>query len=247
MSDQEWNDEIEVPPKKKGLPGWLMFCGGGCLIAVILTLLGGYFVFSEIKEMADPELQWAELEKATDMDARPPELELMFGWHLGIDLWMLKDNRGYVAVIYDFGDSSDSDRDEIFSEGFDGGGIAGLGKMNDSELGEITVQGRKLPIVRFQNSGGFSLGEESVKGGGAACFTDITPESNSGFMMLFLMRNPGQDNSKADIEDAVLVQFLAPFSIGSDRELYVAPAGHEHEGNPDHEHEADLLEPISDK
>ena len=38
MTGEEWADEPEVPKKKGGLPGWLWFCGGGCLIAVILGL-----------------------------------------------------------------------------------------------------------------------------------------------------------------------------------------------------------------
>jgi len=222
MSEQEeWAEEPVVPPKKGGLPGWLLFCGGGCLIAVILGTIGAFFMVKEVQKMIDPEVQWESLEESFELDERPPELTMMFGSHIGIDLWMIQDNRGYIAAIYDFGEAEAQDRDELFSEDFQGGGVPGLSKIEDPEVGEVAVQGRTLPIVRFINQGGFNPGgQEEVAGQGGACFVDLTAEGVPGFQMLFLMR---MDGKKDPISDEAVQQFLEPFVIGPKRQLYSAP------------------------
>jgi hypothetical protein len=226
MSDEQedWADEPAVPPKKRGLPGWLMFCGGGCLIAVILGAIAGYLLVREVKEAMDPEAQWERLGESIAYDARPPELNMMFGWNVGVDVWVVEDKRGYIAIIYDFGESEADSRDEIFSENFKGGGVPGLSNIDDPEVGEVMVQGRALPIVRFQNQGGINFGgQEEVAGQGAACFLDLTSEGDPGFKMLFLMRATG---GKEPIPDSAVQDILEPFLIGPAHETYVVPTGH---------------------
>lgn len=223
MSEEEWADAPTMPPKKKGFPGWLMFCGGGCLIALILGGIGGYFVFGEIKKAMDPEEQWARLEESFELDARPPELQPMFGFSLGLDFWMFMDERGYIAVIYDFGEAEAEGRDELFSEDFEGGGISGLNKIENPEVSQVSVQGRAIDVVRFENKGGFSMGgSEQMSGQGPACFVDITPDDDPGFKMLFLMRDPSKGAKKEPISDQAIQDFLAPFLIGPDRSVYVS-------------------------
>lgn len=226
-----WGDDPVVPPRKKGLPGWLLFCGAGCLIALVLSLVGGYFIVQEAQKAMDPEAQWARLDESVEFDARPPELNMMFGWGMGIDVWMIYDQRGYIAAIYDFGESEASSRDEMFSEDFSGGGVAGLNTIEDPQLGEVVVQGRTLPIVRFINTGGFNMGGapggQQMNGEGAACFVDLTSEGDPGFQMLFLMRDPNRSGEQAreSITDEAVQEFLVPFVVGDDREVYVAPPG----------------------
>ena len=152
MSEQDWADEPAVPPKKKGLPGWVLFCGAGCLILMVLGAIGAYFAVKEVQQMVDPEAQWARLDESLPMDERPPELNMMFGMGIGIDMWMISDNRGYIAAVYDFGESEAEGRDEIFSEDFTGGGVPGMNQIEDPELGEVVVQGRTLPILSQPSS-----------------------------------------------------------------------------------------------
>ena len=233
MSDEEWTEEAIVPPKKKGLPSWLLFCGGGCLIAVILTVVAGFLIFDQVKQAVDPSQQWARMEESVAMDARPPELEVMFGWSIGIDFWMLRDSRGYIVAIYDFGEAEAKDRDNLFSDDFSGGGLPGISEIEDTELAVVTVQGRELPIQRFQNTGGFNPGGQGSGGGnGAACFVDITPEGDPGFLMLFMMREPTGDKEQQDeaITDEAIQQLLEPFVVGPEREMYVAPGPHPRAG-----------------
>ncbi len=228
MTEQDWADEPAVPPKKKGLPGWVLFCGAGCLILMVLGAIGAYFAVDQIKQAMDPEVQWARLEESLPMDERPPELNMMFGMPVGLDMWMISDSRGYIAAVYDFGESESESRDEIFSPDFTGGGVPGMNQIEDPELGEVVVQGRTLSLVRLLNTGGFNPGgNEEVSGDSAACFVDLTQEGDPGFMMLFLMRNPAADKELAlePIPDDAIQEFLRPFSIGPDREVYVAPEG----------------------
>lgn len=228
MSEQDWADEPAVPPKKKGLPGWVLFCGAGCLILMVLGAIGAYFAVQEVKQMVDPEAQWARLDESLPMDERPPELNMMFGMGIGIDMWMISDQRGYIAAIYDFGESEAEGRDEIFSEDFTGGGVPGMNQIEDPVLGEVVVQGRTLQLVRLRNKGGFNPGGgEGVSGDSAACFIDLTEEGDPGFMMLFFMRNPAADKELAlePISDEAIQEFLLPFTIGPDREVYMAPEG----------------------
>ncbi len=226
--DSGWSEDPVVPPKKKSFPGWLLFCGAGCLLAMVLGLVGSYFLFQEAKKAMDPEAQWARLGESIELDARPPELNMMFGWGMGMDLWMIYDRRGYIAAIYDFGESEADGREEIFSEDFSGGGVSGLNRIEDPELGEVTVQGRTLPVVRLLNKGGFGApGGQQVDGESAACFVDLTPEGDPGFQMLFLMRDPNASSEVAmdPISDEAIREFLLPFVVGPDREVYVAPPG----------------------
>lgn len=215
MTEQEWADEPTVPEKKKGLPGWLWFCGGGCLIAVVLAVVLGFFLVREFNKATDPELQWSRLEETIAMDVRPPEMDLLFGWDAGLDVWMFQDQRGYMTLIYYFDESQAEARDEIFQEGFEGGGIQGLNKIEDPQFGEVEVQGRVLPVQRFYQEGGSSSPTPGAPetGQGPAAFVDITPEGNPGFMMLFMIRV----NSDEPVPDEFIQEMLAPFHVGPNR------------------------------
>ena len=107
----------------------------------------------------------------------------------------------------------------------------GLNTIEDPQLGEVVVQGRTLPIVRFLNTGGFNMGGapggQQMNGEGAACFVDLTLDDDPGFKMLFLMRDPNRSGEQAreSITDEAVQEFLVPFVVGDDREVYVAPPG----------------------
>jgi len=240
MSEEEWNEESAVPPKKKGIPSWVLFCSGGCLITLVLTITAAFLLFNRFKAGIDPEQQWQRIEKVVQLDARPPELQLMFGWDLFMDFWWLRDSRGYIVVIYDFGENQASERDALFSEEFKGGGLPGLSTIEDAALGEVRVQGRLLPVQHFRNTGGFNPGgNDGVKGGGAACFVDITPEDDPGFVMLFMMRDPsrGKDDLAQPVPAEAIEELLRPFNVGPEHQTYVAPGPHPQAGKSEVEFE----------
>ena len=35
----DWGDIDSLPPPKSGTPKWLMFCGAGCLLAILMMII----------------------------------------------------------------------------------------------------------------------------------------------------------------------------------------------------------------
>jgi hypothetical protein len=219
----DWTEDSTPPPAKKGLPSWLLFCGGGCLITMILGVVGVYFIYDTFKDVANPEVQWAELEKAIPMDARPNDLKMGFGGGLaGTDGWFLSDGNGQILFILAESDASAEDRNAAFSDEMEGSGLPGVSEISDVNTGEIMVQGRVLPISRFTaNSGGQTV---------PSCMVDITPEGALGYVMANIQR-PGQKGKNSVISDDDIRDLLKAFIIGGpDREIYVPDGPHPQAG-----------------
>src|SRR5688572_30506234 len=73
---EDWGDIENVPKQKRGLPKWLLFCGGGCLVALVLGGIAGYFVFKLIEEGKDQDVQYPKLEQHIGLDHRLSDYEL---------------------------------------------------------------------------------------------------------------------------------------------------------------------------
>ena len=71
MTETNWG-ESEAPVRKKSIPTWLWFCGGGCLLALIVSIVGGVLLFQKGKQMyeegQDPEIQWAKVAEVLTYD-----------------------------------------------------------------------------------------------------------------------------------------------------------------------------------
>lgn len=221
MAGEEWANEPEVPKKKGGLPKWLWFCGGGCLIAVVLAAIAGMFMVRQIKEAADPEKQWGRVAEYIEYDARPT------GWSI-FGLGMVPGMDGFVFMDLSSGRSVNwmilpaseaSSREEIFNEDFDGGGIPQVNQLSDTELGELEIQGRTLQVLRFTQN---ALGT----GKQICAFVDITPEEEQGLWLLQIVLPPGSGR----VSDEFVRDFLAPFHIGPERELYIPGEASDEEG-----------------
>lgn len=215
-SEQSWSEEESAgPPRKKGIPGWLWFCGGGCLLALIAAIVLGVFAFRTVKQGLDPEVQWPKLQKTLPFDERPENLTLQWGSQLGFGIYTLFDQQdGYVAVLYDFPSAEQGDRGKIFSEEFKGG-FMGIGEMKGRTVSTVEVQGRTLDVVRFYQEGGSSgggPGQPDVRAGHSA-FLDLTQEGATNFVLLFLISIEGDE----EISDEEIRTFLEPFQVGPDR------------------------------
>ncbi|HIG12780.1 MAG TPA: hypothetical protein EYG30_01685 [Planctomycetes bacterium] len=236
MTEETWADEPQVPKQRRGLPPWLWFCGGGCLIMTVLLAVGGMFIFGKVKEMADPDTQWALVDELIGYDDRPSGLTI-FGLDAmpGIDGFVFIDMSTGRSVTWMMLPASEAEgRDEIFSEDFEGGGIPGISQVSDPEIGEVVVQGRTLSIMRF-NQNTIGAGEQKT------AFVDVTPEEADDFWLLQVVIPPGRDGPQG-ITDEYINEFLAPFHIGHEREIYTA----EPEEQIREDHENDLLEPYLD-
>ncbi len=219
MSEEEWADEPEVPKKKRGLPGWLWFCGGGCLIAVVLIAIGSVFLWGTIEEMMDADKQWESVGELVEYDQRP-EGWTIFGLSAipGVDGFVFMDlarGRSVNWMVFP-ASKADETRDGIFGEDFTGGGVPGLSEISSEELSEVLVQGRAIPIIRFTQK---TLGT----GKQAGAFLDITPDDVADLWLLQVTLGP---DSKA-VTDEFINEFLAPFHLGPDHVTITPTVGGE--------------------
>lgn len=210
MTEQEWADvphAPDVPPKRRGLPGWLWFCGGGCLVALVLVLVGGYFVFEFFREASDPEIQWPKFEKFVEVGERPE------GWRIFglpfVDGFALEDpSSGTAITLWVFKESQKNDFEEVFSGGFEGGGLPVISEVENTELTEVVVQGRKMRMVRFTQT---NLVDELDGARGA--FLDITPDGGSRPQLMQIITR----EKDAPISEELLAELLRPFHLGPER------------------------------
>jgi hypothetical protein len=213
MTAEEWADSPEVPKKKRGLPGWLWFCGGGCLIAVVLAVVGGFFMVGRFKQALDQDAQWEKLAATIEMDDRPS------GWMIvGMDFvpmipfdgFVFTDNSGRTFNLMILPPKEAGEMEEVFSGDFQGGSFLGLQSMEEVTQGTIDIQGKEFPVVRFTQT-------VVVQGKQSGALIDITPEDSSDFWLLQAVV-PGDQGA---VTDEYITKFLAPFHIGPAHVPYV--------------------------
>jgi hypothetical protein len=225
MAENQWGEEAP-PPKKKSIPTWAWFCGGGCLLALLALVIGGWLMIGWAKRMTDPAVQWPKLAEVLPYDARPDGvgiegLELASGTQMmGVQQYSLHDEaRGLLAVLQRMpGDQGDGPRRQLFQDdepSVQGGGLVyGLEQV---EKGTLDVQGRTLPIVRcivnFEGLMKKLMPEEAEGGMGATAYLDLTDEEDGRYTLLQLSRL----GNKERIRDEEIQEFLRPFHVGPNR------------------------------
>jgi hypothetical protein len=214
-TELEWGKEEDTPVKKRGcfLPTWLWGCGGGCLLMIILGIGGVVACGAKIKNAMDPDAQWAKLDKILPFDERPGGLELMFGWSLGLEYYILMDvNSGYMVSVYYF-DSGDAEEGrEAFFNPEVKAGVMGVGERKDEELSTVLIGSRERKVMRFNQSNvefNFGDAEANTANSGYSAVVDITPEEDPGLVAVMFMALNGQ----TEIPDEDLVHFFDDFYI----------------------------------
>lgn len=208
MTDTEWADENPAPSKKL-VPTWLWFCGGGCLLAVILAVVGGMWAMTKIEVYTDEDVQYDNLANEIAFDERPAEWDFLMYMPFPEGMWTFTDSRGYMIMIMQVseGDAEDT-REQMFNPDFDGS-VGGMGGRKDAEFAEVMIQGREIDMMTYYSSGPGQSGGSS----GQAASLDITAPGDDGLLMMMIIRLSGSE--KITVEDAAEV--LAPFHIGPDR------------------------------
>lgn len=221
MADTTWNEEAPSAPKKSGIPTWAWFCGGGCLLALLVVAGLGVFGFSALKKATDPELQWANLAKVLPYDERPAGVEMTMGFNLGLEQYQMLDSaRGLQITIQRIGgESGQAERDKMFdADNPQFPQNAGVVKFQDLEVSKLDVQGRELRVMRMRMElAGFLKGmipkDADVEGMGATAFVDLTPDGETGMLWLQMVRLKGGES----IADDEIQGFLKPFHVGPKR------------------------------
>ncbi len=211
MSESTWGDAEAAPPKKKGVPTWLWFCGGGCLLAVIVGIVAVTWFAGRVKDWTNPEKQWPKVAELLPYDERPPELELQIGIDmLGMHVFSFHDSRGFQAALFSLSGSSASERNKAMDPNASTG-LGPLGARKDAQAFKVTVQGRELDALRFfQMAKGSETAGQPDSGAGPSALVDLTPQDASGFVLLQLTRTSGTEA----VTDEEIQTFLKPFHVG---------------------------------
>ncbi|MBL8859026.1 MAG: hypothetical protein JNL28_11005 [Planctomycetes bacterium] len=216
MSESTWGESDSMPPpKKKAIPTWLWFCGGGCLLAVIAGIVVVTLLVSRFKGSFDPEVQWPKVAEVLPYDERPSELELKFGMDLGINMFVFDDSRGYAAILFSIPMRDESERDKLMDP--NESGFLGMGQRKDAQASKLMVQGRELEVLRFhqmsdRNKSGGQGGAPEV-GAGPSAMIELSKDTDPGFLFLQLVRL----HSTEPVPDEAIQTFLKPFHVGPDR------------------------------
>lgn len=215
MSETNWGEEGAAPPKKKTVPTWLWFCGGGCLAAVVLAVIAGAVLFSKAKEWGQAESQLPELAKVLPFDEPlPAEMQFKFVMPIpGMATYVFADERGYASLFYTASQGNAQElRDTMLNEKFEGA-VFGMGARQNLSAAQVNVQGREIKVVRFFQMRG--SGGEGGQGGnqGQSAIVDLTPDGASGLVLLQVVRGGGD----TPISDDELRTLLKPFHVGPDR------------------------------
>lgn len=233
MADQlDWGSEASEPVKpKRRVPVWAWFCGGGCVLMLVTFIVASVAVVSCVKEMADPDTQWKELEKVVAVEKRPEgEIFGMKVWFQ--DLRVISIQQGLTKI--DFMIAGGAQADELRSQFLDPSAEMNLGPMLGNmgryELEEIVlnVQGRELRGMRFltqkPDSESASLENaqdeepselepvEAIKLAmrQSTVALDISPEGGTKTVILQYSRM----GSLEKIDDDEVLEFLAHFKLG---------------------------------
>jgi hypothetical protein len=211
MTDTTWGDET-LPPKPKRIPTWLWFCGGGCILAVILAVVAGVFAFDYFKGWGSPEKQLPALAEALPFDEPlPPETEFQMAIRFPFDWFVFTDDRGFALVFIVVPPSQASEiRDTILNPEFKGG-FMGNGNREGLEEAIVEVQGREVRGLRYVQHG--AGGGQAGSGEGPGIVLDIGPESGGKMIVVQILRSGGEEK----ITDDEVRELLKPFHVGPDR------------------------------
>jgi hypothetical protein len=69
MTDGDWGDLDQVPAKKRSYT--LLFCGLGCMIPLVLLVVGAFWFKGWVEDTRNPDLQWENLRELVGYDHRP--------------------------------------------------------------------------------------------------------------------------------------------------------------------------------
>jgi len=208
MNDATWGEETSAPAKK-GVPKWLFFCCGGCLLALVLGAIALKVGFDQVKDWGEADQQLPALQEALPFDPLPPETEFKFAIRFPMDWFIFSDSRGYVMFFFMAGAGEGEElRKTILNPEFNG---MGMGKRVDPTEAIVTLQGRDVKGLRFVQERG--TGKESADAAGQSILLEVGPEAASHVVVVQITRA----NSEEPITDEEVRTLLKPFHVGPDR------------------------------
>jgi len=219
MADTAWTEESAMPPKKRRIPTWLWFCGGGCLLAVLFAIVAIGLLARWYQRATDPELQKQALAKILPYDTWPAELKPVIGFQFVGEQYQFEDSRGFQEQIqlHRGHDGAEGRKGMFQSEAPQFPKDLFVMKFEDLKPGVVEVQGRELHLLRMrmQFSGLVAkmVPKEVREGLATMAFVDLTPDDLDGMLLLQITRTRGKD----PVSDEEIREILAPFHVGPKR------------------------------
>lgn len=213
----DWGQDDLAPPRKRGLPTWLLACGGGCLATIVIAVVGLAIAWDSIQgyfqDAQNPDVQWPKVAEVLPFDERP-DYEI-FGLPIpfGMRAWTLVDHeRGLLGTLMDFGSRSGQELEGLFDPELTvpfADLIPNAGR-HDAERTTVTVQGRELRALRYSTT---PSADDEAGPRGDGLNLDLTPPEGRPLLALQLTRS----GVRAPITDDDARAFLAPFELGPER------------------------------
>lgn len=219
MADTAWTEETTSGPPKKKIPTWLWFCGGGCILAVLVAVVALGFGYRFFKRATDPELQKAAIAKILPYDAWPPEMKPVMGFQIVGEQYTFEDSRGFQEQIqlHRGRDGAEGRKKMFDAEHPEFPKDLAVMEFQDLKGGTVEVQGRSLPVLRmrlrFTGIMAKFMPKEAKDRMGCMAFVDITPDDLEGMLLLQVTRTNGDD----PVSDDDVRNILKPFRVGPNR------------------------------
>ncbi len=219
MAETAWSEEQAVPPKKRGIPTWLWFCGGGCLLAVLFAVVAIGLGYHFIKKGMDPEAQKAAVAKILPYDEWPAEMKPIFGFQVLGEQYTFEDSRGFQEQLqlHKGHDVAENRKNMFDSEHPKFPQNLGVMRFEDMKAGTVEVQGRDLHVIRMRvELAAFItklMDKESKAKLPSMALLDLTPDDQDGMLLLQITRRSGD----APISDDEIRDILKPFHVGPKR------------------------------
>lgn len=221
MTETTWAADAADQPVKKSIPKWVWFCGGGCLLALIVVVGLVAWGAIAIKNAADPVKNEAELQKVLPHDPLPATMHVIMHTSIGVEQFVIQDSRQYqIQVQVHEGDQAAKVRDDMFlsEKPKIPENVGGMMKFADMSRDEVEVQGRQVRVLRmrmeFTGVAKDLMPQEAEKKIGPMLFADVTPEGRTGQVVLLQITK----QEKADrVTDEEVRDLLAPFHVGPNR------------------------------
>lgn len=73
MSERPLQDVLIDAPPRRGVPGWIWGCGGGCLLMMVLLIGFTVFTFNKLQKAMGPEAAWPVIQSVMPYDEPQPD------------------------------------------------------------------------------------------------------------------------------------------------------------------------------
>lgn len=208
MNDANWPDETPLP-KKRGVPKWIFFCGGGCLLVAIAVVALSLYLLPKFKDLGEADAQLPVLQSALAFDPLPPEMQFVMSMPIPMRIFVFQDTRGYIVnfTVTNAGQREEM-RGTLLNPDFGG---AGLAQRRNAVSAEVTVQGRELTGLRCTQEMDAMFSQTAREG--SSILLDVTPEEGTNTVFVQITRTGGD----VPVSDEEVRTILEPFHVGPDR------------------------------